>query len=76
MRKTEPGFQRIPAGIDVGCLGVVDVADAIYGRDVLQTVFHSLEILKGGAYLLLPDVEDGSGKSGGHGVVEVVEPGR
>ena len=37
-------LQRIPAGIHVGGLGIVDIIHATHTHHFLQAVFHALEI--------------------------------
>ena len=48
-------LQSIPARIDIGRFGVVDELDAAYGRHLFQTVFHTLEVGQGFAYIFFPD---------------------
>ena len=68
-------LEGIPCGIDVGGLGVVDVAHAVDGGYVFQAVFHGLEVFERLADAVFLDMERGGGDAGSHGVVEVVEAG-
>ena len=66
-------LERIPAGIDIGGLAVVDVAHAIDRVDILQAVGHSLKVGQRLADDVLADVEHLGRQASCHRVVNIVQ---
>ena len=65
-------LERVPGGVDVGGLGVVDVHHAADAEHGLEPVLDRREGLQAGADDLVADARGLGGQGGGHGVVDVV----
>ena len=70
--RTLLAFKRIPCGIDVGGLRVVDVEHILDAQDRLKPVLDGLECAEGFADGLVVDSGSLCGQGGGHRIVDVV----
>ena len=57
-------LQGVPAGIDIGCFGIVYELDAAYGRYLFQTVFYTFEVGQGFADIFFADTCKIGGNAG------------
>ena len=65
-------LQRVPAGIDVGGLGVINVAHSFDRRHVLQTMVHTSKLLQALANHIVVNMQDLCCQTCCHGVILVV----